>query len=446
MRILIIDEADNIRRTTATLLKDMGHEVVAVADAPAALQQLDKLQFDVALVDVKLDGTSDLDLMRSLQTRNPGLDVVIFTAFASFERAVEAMRSGAADYLPKPFTSGQIRQVFSKLNKDRRMRGRMADLESHLLSHVPEADLTTMEPRMQKVFDMAGKAAATPVTVLLLGESGTGKSVLARYLHENSPQRENRFVTVACPSLSRELLESTLFGHCKGSFTGAVGETWGKVAAAEGGTLFLDEIGDLPPEIQPKLLRLLQEKEYERVGESKLRRANVRVIVATNRDLEQAVKAGQFREDLYYRVNVMPLRIPALRERRADLQKIATGYLKFCARQCGRPMRGFSPEVEAALERYDWPGNLRELRNVVERAVILSEGDQIQLADLPEKLKHTNGATHSHVQLGGDFPLQEVENEHIRQVIHRAETLAKASQILGIDSVTLYRKRKRFAL
>jgi NtrC-family two-component system response regulator AlgB len=254
------------------------------------------------------------------------------------------------------------------------------------------------------------------------------------------------FVTVSCPSLSLELLESELFGHTKGSFTGAVGETWGKVASADGGTLFLDEIGELPMEIQPKLLRLLQEKEYERVGEAKSRRANVRVIVATNRDLEQAVKESRFREDLYYRVKVVPIRLPALRERRADLMRIANGYVAFCNGQCRKRITGFSPEAEQALLRYDWPGNLRELRNVVERAVILAEGGRIELLDLPEELNHLLDGQNSHVQLGGDFSLQELENEHIRRVIRRVKKRNQAAQILGIDPITLYRKRKRFGL
>jgi NtrC-family two-component system response regulator AlgB len=333
MRTLIIDETEDGRSATSTMLSEMGYEVVPVADADSGLQQLGKAPFDVAFVDLKLNGGSGLDAMRSLQARDTGMDVVISTASASFESAVEAMRSGAADYLPKPFTAGQVRQVLSKIAKARKLRGRVADLESRAPSHMPQPDLTTVEPQVQKAFDLALKVAAMPVTALLLGESGTGKSVLARYIHEISPQRDSMFVTVSCPSLSRELLESELFGPTKGSFTGAVGETWGKVAAAEGGTLFLDEIGELPLEIQPKLLRLLQEKEYERVGEAKSRRANVRVIVATNRDLEQAVKESRFREDLYYRVKVVPLRLPALRERRADLMKIATGYLAYCKAQ-----------------------------------------------------------------------------------------------------------------
>jgi NtrC-family two-component system response regulator AlgB len=447
MRALIIDDSESIRRTTAAMLSEMDHEVVTVGDADAALQQLDKLQFDVAFLDLKINGRNGLELMRTLQTRNPGLDVVIVTAFASFESAVEAIRAGAADYLAKPFSAEQVRQVLGKIFKARKLRGRLADLESRISSSIPEADLTTFEPRMQKVFDVATKAAVMPVTVLLLGESGTGKSVLARYIHENSPQRDNMFVTVPCPSLSRELLESELFGHTKGSFTGAINETWGKVAAAEGGTLFLDEIGDLPMEIQPKLLRLLQEKEYERVGEAKPRRANVRVIVATNRDLGQAVKEGHFREDLYYRVKVVPLHLPPLRDRRADLLRIATGYLNFCAAQCGKRLSGFSPQADQALQRYDWPGNLRELRNVVERAVILAEGDKVELFDLPEEINQLlDAGLNSNVQLGGDFSLQELEKEHIRRVVRRIKTRKTSAKILGIDSVTLYRKGKKYGI
>lgn len=447
MRVLIIDDEENIRRTTSLLLEGMGHEVVLADDGDAALEQLDKLQFDVAFLDLKLDDKSGMELLPALLTRNPRLEVVVFTAFASFESAVEAMRYGAADYLPKPFTPDQIRQVLGKIAKTRKLRGKVADLEARISSAVPETNLATHEPRVQKTFEVALKAAAMPTTILILGESGTGKSVLARHIHENSPQRDNVFVTVACPSLSRELLESELFGHTKGSYTGAVTETWGKVAAAEGGTLFLDEIGELPLEIQPKLLRLLQEREYERVGESKPRRANVRVIAATNRNLEQAVKDGRFREDLYYRVNVVPLRMPPLRERRADLLRIASGYLDFCAAQCGKRISGFSPEVEQALQRYNWPGNLRELRNVVERAVILADGEQIQVSELPEELSMLsteNGFVPA--QLGGDYSLEDLENEHIKQVLQRTKTLEAAARTLGIDSATLYRKRKKLGL
>jgi NtrC-family two-component system response regulator AlgB len=357
------------------------------------------------------------------------------------------MRRGAVDYIPKPFTPDQIRQVLAKIIKARKLQGRVAELESRLSSDTPSADLTSAEPAMQKVLDMVFKAAATPATILILGENGTGKTVLARAVHENSPQKENAFVTVNCPSLSRELLESELFGHVKGAFTGAVGETMGKVATADGGTLFLDEIGDLPLEIQPKLLRLLQEKEYERVGETRTRRANVRVIAATNRDLEKAVEAGRFREDLFYRLNVIPVRMPALRERPADLRRIAGNYLRFFSNQCGKRVKGFSTDAGEALLRYSWPGNLRELRNAVERAVILAGEDEVSLHDLPEKLNvDPDPSDASRVQVGATVSLEELESRHIARVLQQASTMEEAARILGIDPATLYRKRKKLSL
>src|SRR4051794_8362349 len=333
MRLLIIDDEANIRKTTAVALEGMGHETAAAENSAAALKQLESAHFDVAFLDLKLNTERGLELLPKLLKSSPHLDVVVFTAYASIENAVEAIRTGAVDYIPKPFTPEQIRQVLAKIVRRRKLEGRLADLESRLSTDSPTIDLSTAEPVVQKVYDVALKAAGTPATVMILGESGTGKTVLARTIHENSPQKENMFVTVSCPSLSRELLESELFGHIKGAYTGAVAETWGKVSLADGGTLFLDEIGDLPLEIQPKLLRLLQEREYERVGEAKTRKANVRVIAASNRNLEQAVKEGRFREDLFYRLNVISLRVPSLRERKADVPKIALNYLHFFSRQ-----------------------------------------------------------------------------------------------------------------
>jgi NtrC-family two-component system response regulator AlgB len=337
--------------------------------------------------------------------------------------------------------------VLAKIVRRRKLEGRLADLESRLSTDSPTIDLSTAEPAVQKVYEVALKAAGTPATVMILGESGTGKTVLARTIHEHSPQKENMFVTVSCPSLSRELLESELFGHIKGAYTGAVAETWGKVSLADGGTLFLDEIGDLPVEIQPKLLRLLQEREYERVGEAKTRKANVRVIAASNRNLEQAVKEGRFREDLYYRLNVISLRVPSLRERKADVAKIALNYLRFFSRQCGKKLEGFSPTAEQAMQNYSWPGNLRELRNVVERAVILTGETRVELDDLPENMSNpAHPAPGTAVPKGGPLSLEELENQHLRQVIAQTATMEEAAQILGIDPATLYRKRKKLGL
>ena len=447
MRVLIIDDEENIRKTTAVAVEAIGHTTAGAANSEDALQQLDKAHFDVALLDLRLQEESGLDLLPQLLQSDPRLDVVVFTAFASIESAVEAIRRGAVDYVPKPFTPEQIRQVLARIAKSRKLQGRLEELEFQLSADSPTVDLTTTEHGLQKVYETALKAAATPATILLLGESGTGKTVLARFIHTHSPQKENAFVTVSCPSLSRELLESELFGHVKGAYTGAVGDTWGKVASADGGTLFLDEIGELPPEIQPKLLRLLQEREYERLGENKVRTANLRVVAATNRHLEKAVEDGRFREDLYYRLNVISLQLPPLRERLGDLMRIAGLYLQFFSAQCGKRIRGFSPAAEQAMRRYGWPGNLRELRNAVERAVILANGDLIESCDLPEKLSQPSAARPvSGIQVGARVTLEELETEHIRRLLAQAASMEEAAQILGIDPATLYRKRKRHEL
>jgi len=446
MRLLIIDDEENIRRTTAVVLEGMGHETAGAESPAAALKRLAADPFDLAFLDLKLDGESGLDLLPELLKIAPRLEVVVFTAYASVETAVEAMRRGAVDYIPKPFTPEQIRRVLNRLVEARKLRERVAELESRLSSDAPASELTSSEPAMQKLFDLASKAAATPATMLLLGESGTGKTVLARAIHTASPQKENAFVTVNCPSLSRELLESELFGHVKGAFTGAVGDAAGKVAVANGGTLFLDEIAELPLELQPKLLRLLQEKEYERVGEARTRRANVRVIAATNRDLEREVQEGRFREDLYYRLNVVSLQVPPLRERLGDLPGIAQSYLAFFARQCGKRLQGFSREAMQALCAYAWPGNLRELRNVVERAVILAGANEVALEDLPEKLWQPSPRSEERgAQVGARVSLEELENEHITRVVQIASTMEEAARILGIDPATLYRRRKKLA-
>ncbi len=445
MRILIIDDEESIRQTAAVLIEGMGHETATAESRGAALKQMDKASFDVAFLDIKLGTENGLELLPELLKSSPKMNVVICTAYASIETAVEAMRLGAADYLPKPFTPEQVRQVLRKIIKTRKLENRVADLESRLSTNTPSADLTSNEPGVQRALNIAFKAAATPATVMILGESGTGKTVLARAIHENSTRKENAFVTVSCPSLSRELLESELFGRVKGAYTGSANDTWGKVAAADGGTLFLDEIGELPLEIQPKLLRLLQEKEYERLGEAKTRQANVRIIAATNRNLEEAVKEGRFREDLFYRLNVIAVQLPPLRERRSDMKRMAQEYLQFFSQQCGKAITDFSPAAEQVLENYAWPGNLRELRNVVEHAVILSNGDHIEPDDLPDKLSQTiapatNG---NHIQVGRPIALEKLENEHIRQILAQTSTMDEAAQILGIGRTTLYEKKKK---
>jgi len=439
MHILVVDDEKNIRRAMTMALESMDHEVACASSSATALAELKSAAFDVVLLDLRLAQENGLDVLEEILRLSPQTAVVIVTAYAAVETAVEAMRRGAFDYLPKPCTPDQVRQVLARIEKTKKLERRVAELESRLGADGPEADLTSQSPAMQKAIDIAFRAADSEATVLLLGESGTGKSVLARAIHQRSPRRASVFVTVSCPSLSRELLESDLFGHVKGAFTGAVADTQGKVAAADRGTLFLDEIGELPLEIQAKLLRLLQEREYERVGETKPRRANVRVVSATNRDLSQAVAEGKFREDLYYRLNVISVRLPPLRERVQDIERIAQAHLNFLATRSGKKTRRFSPAAIDAMCGYPWPGNLREMRNVIERAVILSNGEEIEPADLSDVIQPATD-----IRVGAKVSLTDIENEHIRRVVATTRTLDEAAAILGIDPATLYRKRKKF--
>ena len=385
MHILVVDDEPNIRRTLRIALEADGHTVEEAGDGQAAIRAAERRAFEVALVDLRLGSESGLDLLGTLKQEHPRLAGIIITAHASIATAVEAMRRGAFDYLPKPFTPSDVRAVLDRVVRDRGLRDRLAVLEERVRSEVPEVELDSPDAFIQRVMSQARVVAPTEAAVLIRGENGTGKGVLARMLHAWSKRADGPFVTVSCPSLSAELLESDLFGHARGAFTGAVRDVTGKVAAAEGGTLFLDEVGDLPPPLQPKLLRFLQERRYERVGETVTRSADVRIVTATNRNIEAAVSSGAFREDLLYRLNVIELTLPPLRAR-SDIDRLASHFLAFFARQSGRDLTGFTTQAREALVRYAWPGNLRELRNAVERAAILSAGPEVGLADLPERI------------------------------------------------------------
>ncbi len=453
MDFLVIDDDKTFRDATCLLIDGEGHYAEGTRSGELGLAELREGKFDAVLLDLNLGAEKGLDVLEQILKRQPNLPVVMFTAQGSVKSAVEAMRRGAVDFLEKPFTREQFHLVLARVQRFHQLSQNIERLELEVKdsnAQSPEILLDSNEPRMKEVMDTLLQAAKTPASVLILGESGTGKSVVAHAVHQQSHLANRPFVTVSCPSLSRELLESELFGHVKGAFTGALRDHWGKVKAAAGGTLFLDEIGDLPIEIQPKLLRLLQEREYERVGENVTRRAEVRIIAATSHDLKGRVADGTFREDLYFRLNVITAEMPPLRQRQADLIRFAEHYFKHFAALCGRRLEGFSEEASAAIRSYPWPGNLRELRNAIERAVIMAKGTRINLGDFPAELRgHAvsgpNGGDGS-LQVGSLVSMEALEEAHLRKVLERTSNLAETAQILGIDQATLYRKRKKLGL
>jgi NtrC-family two-component system response regulator AlgB len=450
MDFLVVDDDKAFREATCALIEDEGHYAEGANSGSQAMATLRQERFDAVLLDLKLGTEDGLDTLAEILRTRPRLPVVMFTAVASVKTAVEAMRRGAMDFLEKPFHREQFQMVLARLQHLHRWGEQIERLEREVRetreqNAEPIFDFTT--PAAREVMEVLLRAAPTPASVLILGESGTGKGIAARAVHQHSHLADKPFVTVSCPSLSKELLESELFGHVKGSFTGAIRDHWGKVKAAEGGTLFLDEIGDLPMEIQPKLLRLLQEREYERLGENVTRRANVRVVAATNRDLKKRVVEGAFRDDLFFRLNVIAVEMPPLRRRPDDLIRFAEHYARHFALQCGRTVTGFTEDAVASLRHYAWPGNLREMRNAIERAVILARGDQLTSSDLPAEMRIENlAAEHPEAAVGAPLTIEKLEALHIRRVLERVPNFAEASAILGIDQATLYRKRKRLGL
>jgi NtrC-family two-component system response regulator AlgB len=448
MDFLIIDDDKTFREATCFLIEEEHHYAEGVPSGQLGLTRLKEEKFDAVLLDLNLGPENGLEVLKEILKASPDLPVVMFTAEGNVKTAVEAMRCGAADFLEKPFRTEQFLTVLARLQRLKQMGQRIERLEreaTETRAQEAESIFDFTAPAMQEVMETLLRAARTPASILILGESGTGKSVAARAVHQNSHLADKPFITVSCPSLSKELLESDLFGHVRGAFTGAVKDHWGKVSAAEGGTLFLDEIGDLPLEIQPKLLRLLQEREYERLGENVTRVANVRLLAATNRDLKARVAEGTFREDLYFRLNVITVQMPPLRSRPADLRRFADHYAKHFAARCGRQLDGFTEDALASLCGYAWPGNLRELRNAIERAVILGRQPQITAADLPSELRPgtAGGMTSPN---GGAMTLEQLEEQHIRRVLAQTRTVVEAAEILGVDQATVYRKIKKLGL
>jgi two-component system NtrC family response regulator len=444
-RVLVVDDEPAQRELLGGFLARHGYEVVTAADGRSALARFEQDPFDAVLLDQKMPDLSGLEVLAQVRRRSPETGVIIMTAYGTIETAVQAIKAGAADYLQKPLQLDELlhrlRQVCERrqlLTENRELRAALAE------RHRIEGIIGESGP-MQEVLSLVRRVAPTDATVLIRGESGTGKELIARAIHFASPRARGPLVKVNCAALPETLLESELFGHERGAFTGATAMRRGRFELADGGTLFLDEIGDLPPHLQVKLLRVLQEREFERVGSSRPLRVDVRVLAATHRDLEALLRAGRFREDLYYRINVVTIALPPLRERREDLPLLIDHFLaKFAARN-GKVIRGLTREAREALLRYDYPGNVRELENLIERAVVLSRDEVIGLRDLPLTLHEP--APEPPAPRGLVAAVEALERRMIREALDRAGGVqTRAAELLGISERALRYKLRKYGL
>ena len=444
-RILVVDDEQSMREFLTIALGRMGHEVMAVDSGEAALQEMEKEIFEVVLTDIRMpEGMSGIDLLRRVKEIAPAAQVLLMTAYASVESAVEAVQLGAVDYVMKPFKIDQIKMRIDRALEQRRILSENRYLRQAIKEHAGTSGILGESAGITEVREMITKVAPSASTVLITGESGTGKELVARAIHEASPRAERPFVSINCGALPEGLLESELFGHIRGSFTGAVRDKEGLFQVADGGTLFLDEIGETSPAIQVKLLRTLQEMEIVPVGGTRPVKVDVRLLAATNASLEERVAAGTFREDLYYRLNVIPIHIPPLRERMEDIPILAGLFLE---RYAG-PGGTFSPDAMARLGAHSWPGNVRELENAVERAVIMGEDGPIRPEALPEGVGRPPSQPLGALPEAGVPPtLETIERAYILYVLDQvAGVKTAAAELLGIDPSTLHRKMDRYGL
>ena len=445
-RILVVDDDESLRRVTQVQLQQTGYEVTAASDGNEALAVLERFPADLVITDLKMPGMSGLELLKRIRSAYSEIVIIMATAFGTIENAVEAMRAGAYDYVTKPVQIEELRITVSRALEHLELREEVRHLRSSLDKKFGFENILGRSNVLLSVLDMASRAAQTSSTVLVHGETGTGKELLAKAIHFNSPRKEKPFITINCGAIPKDLLESELFGHVKGSFTGAVAHKRGKAEAADGGTLFLDEIGELPPELQVKLLRLLQQGEIEKVGATETAHVDVRIIAATNRNLQAMVEDGAFRDDLYYRLAVIPLELPPLRERPDDIQELVEYFFVRAKEKHGRQDLALPPALLSYFCAYRWPGNVRELENVLERLVVLSRGPDISLNDLPEVLRRerpTLEVLHLDLPPQG-ISLEAVEKELILRALQKSDwNQTQAARYLDLSRKTLiYRMEK----
>jgi DNA-binding NtrC family response regulator len=439
--VLVVDDDADMRDMVQDLLKDRGHHVSTAGSGTEALKRLSEADYEVVLTDLRMKGMEGIALLGEIRRAFPDVNVILMTAFGSVETAVEAMKHGASDYLPKPVKKDELIRVVERVMREAALRKEVSRLRKEVRKEYSFHHILGRSKPMRAVFDLISRIAESPTNVLITGESGTGKELVAKAIHYNSDRKEAPFVPVNCAAIPEQLLESELFGHMRGSFTDAKADKHGLFEEAHKGTLFLDEISELPITLQAKLLRAIQEKEIRRIGATKPISVDVRIIAATNLHLAEEVKAKRFREDLYYRLNVIEVKLPPLRDRREDIPLLVEGFLKKCGEARGKE-KGVTEAALAMLMDYMWPGNVRELENVIERAVTLSRGEKITADDLPPGVQGARGDRRVLEEAAErTLPLHEIEKEYIKKILEKTGgNKYQAAQVLGIDRKTLYRK------
>jgi two-component system NtrC family response regulator len=447
LRILVVDDEGSQRELVGGFLKKQGHEVLLAGSGAEALTRVRETRVDLVLSDFKMPGMSGIELLRGVKGVNPEIPFILVTAYGTVETAVQAMREGAADYLTKPLDLEELQLRIGHVTEQVRLRSAVRDLQARLVERHRLEGIIGESGRMQEVLALVKQVAPSDATVLVRGESGTGKELIARAIHFNSRRAAGPLVTLNCAALPEQLLESELFGHEKGAFTGAVAQRKGRFELADGGSIFLDEIGDLTPALQVKLLRVLQERQFERLGGTRTLTVDVRILAATHRDLEQAMRDGTFREDLYYRLNVVIIQIPPLRERREDIAALLDHFLLRFTEKNRREVTGITAAARDALLRYDYPGNVRELENVVERAVLLCRGRVIDLEDLPVALRPGERGTADAEPRNLPDLVESIERQAIRAALERhGGVQTQAAEELGISERVLRYKMRKYGL